>query len=107
MMMHRHLMRHVDRWGESAWGFNPGRFLENESRLKSRSYTPLGGGSMLYPGRFMASGELMVFVSLLIQRLDITATGPFPVYVTKSGAGAGVLGPKEGSDTMIIIAEKV
>lgn len=37
----------------------------------------------------------------------VTATGPFPVLDTKFGAGTGVLGPKEGSDTVILISKKV
>lgn len=106
MMMHRQLMTDVDAWGENANKFEPRRFMDNEGLLKSKSYTPFGGGSMLCPGRFMARGEILVFLALLIQRYDVTAHGTFPELDTKSGAGAGVLGPKQGSDFIIRVSKR-
>lgn len=106
MMMHRQLMTDVDTWGQDAAEFDPRRFMDNQGLLTSKSYTPFGGGSMLCPGRFMARGEIMVFVALLIHRYDVEAHGPFPELDTKSGAGVGILGPKEGSDTVILVSRK-
>lgn len=106
MIMHRQLMKDVDAWGENADQFDPRRFLGHEDLLKCKSYTPFGGGSMLCPGRFMARGEVMVFVALLIHRFDVLTHGPFPQLDTKSGAGAGILGPKKDVDAVIVVSRK-
>lgn len=106
LMMHRQLMTDADVWGQDAGTFNSRRFMEDKSLLKSKSYTPFGGGAMLCPGRFMARGEIMVFLALLIHRFDCTFSGTFPVLDTKSGAGVGILGPKEGSDTTVLISKR-
>ncbi|KAK7987214.1 cytochrome P450 oxidoreductase [Apiospora saccharicola] len=107
MLVHRELMLDEEVWGSDAASFNPERFLDNGALLRSKSYTPFGGGPMLCPGRFMARGEVMVFLALLISRFNVTVlpTKPFPRLDTKTGAGQGILGPKHGDDLLLSISK--
>ena len=55
----------------------------------------------------MARGEVMVFLALLISRFEVTVSPvkSFPRLDTKTGAGAGILGPVEGDDLVILISK--
>ncbi|KAH7311258.1 cytochrome P450 [Stachybotrys elegans] len=107
MLIHRELMLDEKAWGADVRKFNPTRFLRGtagEAMLRSKSYTPFGGGPMLCPGRFMARGEVMVFVALLISRFDTVPHSPeaqFPRLDTTTGYGSGILGPMKGDDIAI------
>lgn len=106
MLMHRQLLKDRNAWGHDAADFNPRRFLKDESLLRSKSYTPFGGGVMLCPGRFMARAGTMVFLALLIQRYEITTTGPLPRVDTNSGTGLGILGVRRGDDSVLLLSQK-
>ncbi|KAH8892366.1 cytochrome P450 [Thozetella sp. PMI_491] len=106
MLAHRQLLMDDTVWGPEVTRFNPERFLHDEKLLRSKSYTPFGGGSLLCPGRFMARGEIMVFIALLIRRFDITVVSRcLPRIDPRSNAGVGILGAKKGDDLVLLLSK--
>jgi cytochrome P450 len=103
MLAHRQLLRDEAVFGAEADSFHPERFLKNEELIKSRSYTPFGGGTRLCPGRFMAKGEIMAFVGLVFNRFELALPQgqAFPIPDLKTGAGMGILAPLEGYDVLV------
>lgn len=106
LLAHRQLLTSDKAWGPNPLQLNATRFIKDETLLRSKSYTPFGGGSMLCPGRFMSRSETLVFLALFIQRFNITPQTNFPRLDTKSGAGAGILGIKEGDDYILLLSAK-
>lgn len=106
LLAHRQLLTSTTGWGPNANAFDAARFVDNEALLRSKSYTPFGGGAMLCPGRFMARGEILVFLAVLISRFNVTTLSEFPRLDTKSGAGAGILGIKEGDDYLLKLEKR-
>jgi len=108
MLFHRQILTDENVFGADAQMFNPNRFLHNPNLARSKSYTPFGGGAMLCPGRFMAKGEVLVFLALLIERFEVVVvkTNPFPRLETKTGAGFGILGPIENDDILLNLQQR-
>jgi cytochrome P450 len=108
MLFHRQILTDENAFGADAQQFNSERFLHNTSLIRSKSYSPFGGGPMLCPGRFMARGETLVFLALMIERfeVEVVKVKPFPRLDTKTGAGFGILGPLEGDDVLVKLAKR-
>jgi cytochrome P450 len=108
MLFHRQILTDENAFGADAQQFNPERFLHNTSLIRSKSYSPFGGGPMLCPGRFMARGETLVFLALMIEHfeMEVVKVKPFPRLDTKTGAGFGILGPLEGDDVLVKLAKR-
>ena len=93
-------------WGPDATRFNPEPFFHDEKLLRSNSYTPFGGGSLLCPGRLMARVEIMVFLALLIRRFDITVVSRYlPRIDPRSNAGVGILGVRKCDDLVSLLSK--
>ena len=109
MLAHRQLLRDEAVFGNNTDCFHPEHFLENEELAKNRSYTPFGGGTRLCPGRFLAKGEILAFVGLVISRFElrVTAEQTFPKADLKNGAGMGILAPVKGDDVMVDVFPRV
>ncbi|KAI0966397.1 cytochrome P450 [Xylaria arbuscula] len=107
MLTHRQLLMDEEVWGPDAKAFNAERFLHRDDLTKSKSFTPFGGGALLCPGRFMARGEVLCFVAFLLDRFDIETTQPFPRLDTRSNAGSGILGIKEGDDAVLLVRQRI
>ena len=107
MLVHRQLLTDENVFGIDVEEFNFRRFLDNSTLAKSKSYTPFGGGPMLCPGRFMVRGEVLIFVALLLERFEAEPldSKPFPKLDTKTGAGFGILGPRDGEDIVLKLRE--
>ncbi|PHH75449.1 hypothetical protein CDD82_4448 [Ophiocordyceps australis] len=113
MLVHREILMEEEVWGHDVRSFNPKRFLRGtagEAMLRSKNYTPFGGGPMLCPGRFMVKSEVMVFVALLISRFDMvncyTPQGEFPRLDTKNGYEAGIMVPMQGDDIVVNLGKR-
>ncbi|KAF4621901.1 hypothetical protein G7Y89_g14444 [Cudoniella acicularis] len=108
MLFHRQILTDEGAFGADAQNFNPERFLHKPNLVRNKSYSPFGGGAMLCPGQFMARGEVLIFLALAIERfeLEVVKTRPFPKLETKTGAGFGILGPREGEDVVLKLAMK-
>ncbi|KAJ8063786.1 hypothetical protein OCU04_007647 [Sclerotinia nivalis] len=93
-------------FGDNATEFDPRRFLNNPSLVRSTIYRPFGGGSTYCPGRFLARREIFMFVVLLLHRFDIDLEPrkeiKFP-EMDDSISSVGVMGPRLGDDLMISV----
>ena len=109
MFAPRQLLRDEAVFGDNIDSFRPERFLENEELIKNRSYTPFGGGTRLCPGRFLAKGEVLAFVGLVISRFElrVAAEQKFPKADLKNGAGMGILAPVKGDDVLVDVSPRV
>jgi cytochrome P450 len=58
-------------FGANAADFDPRRFLNNKSLVRSISHRLFGGAATYRPGRFLARREIYMFVILAIHRFDI------------------------------------
>jgi cytochrome P450 len=108
MLFHRQVLLDENAFGADAQEFNPERFLKKPNLVRNKSYSPFGGGAMLCPGQFMARGEIIVFIALIIERfkVDVDKTRAFPRLERKTGAGFGILGPEEGKDIILGLSRK-
>lgn len=108
LLFHRELLQDEDVWGPDALRFFPERFLQNPALLRSKSFTPLGGGPMLCPGRSMAKAQVLMFFTWLDERfeMEISAEKQFPRLDTKSGVGLGILSPLKGDDVLLVLSKK-
>lgn len=108
MLFHRQILTDEAAFGADAQSFNPERFLHRPSLVRHKCYSPFGGGAMLCPGRFMARGEILVFLALTLQRfeVEVVRARDFPKLETKIGAGFGILGPKASEDVVLKLAMK-
>lgn len=92
--------------------FEPERFLKDKTLRNSLSFKPLGGGVNYSPGRFLAKQEMLTFVALVLNRIDLRLAKEtpqvvplkrpqaFPVLDTSTPA-LGVNGPVKGSAVFI------
>ncbi len=71
MIPYRELHYNESVFGPNPDQFRPGRFLDNKDLKRSPSYKPFGGGTTYCPGRFLARGEVLVFVATLIHRFEV------------------------------------
>ena len=94
-------------FGHDADEFNPRRFLENKSLVKSASYRPFGGGTTHCPGRFLAQAEILTFVALVLVRFDIECdrNTQFPRLETRKPC-LGIMGPAKGEDVIVRIRRR-
>ncbi|KAH7312998.1 cytochrome P450 [Rhexocercosporidium sp. MPI-PUGE-AT-0058] len=66
-------------WGPSSTTFSASRFLpaytstldKDEKKKRKQAFNPFGGGSVLCPGRYFASSEIMGVVALLVAGFEI------------------------------------
>lgn len=66
-------------WGESGAGFDPSRFLptsidrlsKDDKKKRKQAFTPFGGGTMLCPGRYSATSEIVAVAAMLTIGFDI------------------------------------
>ena len=106
---------HYDRsvFGNDPSQFISDRFLKDPNLLKSPNFKPFGGGHNFCPGRFLARQEMLVFVTLVLNRFDIElattysadgAVAPqrFP-KLDESTPALGVNGPVKGHDVFVNI----
>jgi cytochrome P450 len=99
-------------FGSNVSEFDPRRFLNDKSLVRSTSYRPFGGAATYCPGRFLARREVYMFVVLAIHRFDISLvsegdSSKFPRLDVTIPSG-GVLGPVKGDRVIIRIkASKV
>ena len=104
----RQLHLNPDVFGFDADRFNSTRFL-NEALKKNPSFRPFGGGTTLCPGRFLAKREVMAFVALSLNRLNVEVVGRsgacsrVPRLHTKVPS-LGILPPVPGEDVTIRIS---
>ncbi|MCJ1320748.1 hypothetical protein MMC15_006089 [Xylographa vitiligo] len=108
LMFHRELLLDAAAFGADATAYNPARFLDNEPLLRSKSFTPFGGGAMLCPGRFMARDEVLLFVARALGRFDLRVVEGrgFPRLDVRTAAGVGILGPVGGDDVVVRVRER-
>ncbi len=104
-------------FGKDPGYFDPQRFLKEKTLRNNPSFKPFGGGVNYCPGRFLAKQEMLVFVALVLNRLDIkvatvdsqdedkSTLQPFP-KLDESTPALGVNGPVKGSDVYVGLQER-
>ncbi|ROV93123.1 hypothetical protein VSDG_07346 [Cytospora chrysosperma] len=87
--------------------FDPRRFLNDKSLLRSTSWRSFGGASTHCPGRFLARREVYMFVAIVLFRFDIKVvpapreeTPRFP-RVDEAIPAGGLLPPVAGDDVFV------
>ena len=105
-------------FGKDPEHFDANRFLRNTDLKHSSSFKPFGGGVSYCPGQVLAKQEMLVFVTLILQRFDIRLASEdmrdaavsrpqtFP-RLDESTPSLGVNGPAKGSDVFVSLRELV
>ncbi|KAK0129203.1 hypothetical protein ONS95_001138 [Cadophora gregata] len=66
-------------WGDSAGDFSPSRFLpssieslsKDDKKKRKQAFTPFGGGTVLCPGRYFATSEIVGVAAMLAVGFEI------------------------------------
>ena len=102
----RQLQMSKEVFGADPSKFDPERFLKDKTLIKSMNFRPFGGGANYCPGRFLARQEMFMFVTLVIQRFDISLSSQtiqqFPA-IDITTPSLGINGPQEGQDVFVNI----
>ncbi|KAI1439191.1 cytochrome P450 [Xylaria sp. CBS 124048] len=61
-------------WGEDAGEFNAARFL-TKRRHNPAAFRVFGGGSVVCPGRYFATTEILALAALMVLRFDVRPCG--------------------------------
>ena len=109
LVPYRELLMSKSAFGASAENFKWDRFLRNESLVRSPNFRPFGGGSGNCPGRFIAQGEILTFVSRVLNLFDVEISDrseklPRPATNRPS---TGMMGPEGGQDLPILATSKI
>lgn len=93
--------------GDSAACFDPERFLKNETFSAHASYRPFGGGSTNCPGRVVARHQVYIFLTLMLNRLDIELAPDqkFP-RLDNTQPSVGVTGPRPDMNLYVTFSER-
>ncbi|KAG8162984.1 hypothetical protein KVR01_007462 [Diaporthe batatas] len=109
LMPYRQLHFDTSVFGPNAATFDPHRFLENKSLIRSTSWRPFGGAATHCPGRFLARREVYMFVATVLFRYDIRlapgldgTTPKFP-RLDETIPSGGILSPVAGDDLLVQI----
>ena len=93
--------------GNELGSSNAQRFVKGKDPQNSSSFSPFGGGVNHCPGQALAKQEMLVFVALVLSRLDIElAVEDLPAVSPKLDEPTpylGVNGPIKRSDPYIKI----
>ncbi|KAK0634373.1 cytochrome P450 [Bombardia bombarda] len=106
-------------WGDDVGRFNPERFIGPgagggaNTKDRSSSFRPFGGGATYCPGRTLAKHEVFGFTAILLRRFDISlARGAAKVkqrmpQLNSMTPSFGLNGPIQGQDVIVDIADRL
>nr|POE87629.1 cytochrome p450 18a1 [Quercus suber] len=102
----RELHWNTDVWGQDPSVWDPRRFIKTRNLNRNSSYRPFGGGLSYCPGRMIARTEALLFISLVLERFDITLNEgqKFPRYDGKPNPG--LMAPRSGDDLIVTVKAK-
>jgi cytochrome P450 len=102
MIPYRQLHFNEEIFGDRINEFNPKRFVDKPSLLKSPSWRPFGGGATMCPGRFVAKQAVVSFMAMVLNRYNIALDGPQPFPSAKEGNPVlGLMSNLQGSDLQV------
>lgn len=94
-------------FGKDPESFDSDRFFNKKDLSRSSNFRPFGGGTTYCPGRFIAKGEVLTFVALVLERFDVEVakqesggTATFP-QIEDGKPCLGIMGPRLGWDTVL------
>lgn len=61
-------------FGEDAGTFRANRWLKRKDLVRSKGFTPFGGGHTYCPGRYFAQRETYLFIAQLLRRFELQVT---------------------------------